>query len=111
MVSSVAPEHDQFKDLFRCHSLEADFYIVFPRKTPSVPKPGSDSPDVSVPSSAPNSAVKNSLVHTVNAFSSAYREEVEGFMITLTALIQVMRTQKDRNLQTLMKDSDVIVLN
>ena len=104
-----APEYDQFKDLFHCHSLEADFYVVFPRRSTSasetVPAP------VPVPSSAPNPPVKDASVHTVNAFSSSYREEVEGFSITLSALIQLMQTQKDRNLQTLINDSAVILLN
>ncbi len=108
-ASSAAPEYDQFKDLFHCHSLEADFYVVFPRRSTSasetVPAP------VPVPSSAPNPPVKDASVHTVNAFSSSYREEVEGFSITLSALIQLMQTQKDRNLQTLINDSAVILLN
>ena len=110
-TSSAAPEYDQFKDLFRCHSLEADFYVVFPRKSTPAPETVPAPPAVSVPSLAPKPAVKDTSVHTVNAFSSSYREEVEGFSITLSALIQVMQTQKDRNLQTLINDSDVIVLN
>lgn len=109
--SSIAPEYDQFKDLFRCHSLEADFYIVFPRTLTPVPAPdlATDSAPHPTPASipAPTHVVKEVPVHSVNAFSSSYREEVEGFSTTLCALIPVMQTQKNRHLQTLISDSEV----
>ncbi|KAK8791599.1 hypothetical protein WA588_001603 [Blastocystis sp. NMH] len=97
--SVYAPEYEQYKSLFPCQSRDSHFYIEFPKAPSVVLKP------VAPPAPVKPAPSAKQGVHEVNAFSSAYRDEVNGFLTSLQALLRAMEMQKNSIVSDLRNDT------